>query len=165
MGSGISDIYTGTNGGSQPYAPSYQVTPDMLQYDKNRGVYHDGHYDKNPTARNINDSINGDYIENKQYSDQNLTYAIDMQGNIIIGKRNGNGRDGIATPHPTLIGGKNPEVQVAGILDIRGGKIYSYDNQSGHFKPNAKSLEAADKAFGKLPRKLFHKDFKGGKNK
>ena len=29
------------------------------------GVYHDGHYDKNPTAKNINDIINRNYIGNK----------------------------------------------------------------------------------------------------
>lgn len=90
-----------------------------------------------------------------------MPYVIDMEGNIILGKRNGNGREGIPTPHPTLIGGENPRVQMAGLVKIRGGKIISYDNQSGHFKPNIQSMPIADKAFGKLPSSVFKKK-KGG---
>ena len=41
--------------------------------------------------------------------------------------------------------------------EIHGGKIAAYDNQSGHFKPNAKSMQVADEAFGKLPSILFKK--------
>lgn len=163
MGSGSSSSYTGTNGGSQPYASSYHVAPGMKEYDIDNGVYHDGHYDKNPTAKNINDIINGNYIVGKSYNDDCMPYVIDMNGNVILGKRNGNGKNGLPTPHPTLIGGKNPEVQMAGILKIRGGKIYSYDNQSGHFKPNKQSMSVADKVFGQLSPKLFHKNFKRGK--
>lgn len=84
-----------------------------------------------------------------------------MSGNIIIGERNGNGYNGKATPHPTLIGGENPRVQMAGILTVENGKIVSYNHMSGHFKPNIKSMDAAHKAFGRLPRYLF----KGGKKK
>jgi len=54
-----------------------------------------------------------------------------------------------------LIGGKNPEVSMAGMLHIHGGKIVSYDANSGHFKPNIKSMYAADAAFNKLPSNLF----------
>lgn len=84
---------------------------------------------------------------------------MDLSGNIIFGSRNGNGRLGAATPHPTMIGGSDPQVQVAGMLKIRGGKIYSYDYMSGHYKPNVKSMEAADKAFSKLSKNLFAKNF------
>lgn len=87
----------------------------------------------------------------------NLTYVIDEHGNIIVGKRNGRGFDGPATPHPTLIGEKNPKVKMAGILKVENGKIVKYDNQSGHFKPNEKSMKEADKAFGKLSKNLFKK--------
>jgi hypothetical protein len=55
-----------------------------------------------------------------------------------------------------------PQVQMAGIIHIQGGKIASYDNQSGHYKPNSKSMGAADEAFGKLPSALFKKK-KGNK--
>ena len=150
--------------GSQPYAPTYHVEPDMHQQDIKNGVYHDGQYDKNPTAQNLSDAIKGNYVVSKTFNDDKLTYVVDLDGNIIFGKRNGNGKQAgsLPTPHPTLIGGKDPQVKVAGILKIRGGKIYSYDNQSGHFKPNIKSIETADEVFGQLPKQLFHKDFKGG---
>lgn len=160
MGSGSGSSYNGTRGGSQPYASFYHVEPKMHQMDIKNGTFHDGHYDKNPSAKNIKDMINGNYIVGKTYNNDNMPYVIDLKGNIILGKRNGNGRDGLPTPHPTLIGGKDPKVKMAGIVKIRGGKIYSYDNQSGHFKPNEKSMEAAHEAFGKLPSVLFKK--KGG---
>jgi hypothetical protein len=155
MGSGISWGYSG-KGGSQPYAPIYHVTKRMLEYDIKNGVYHDGHYDKNPTAKNIQDMISGNYIGNKNMNII-MPYVIDLNGNIILGKRNGNGKSGVPTPHPTLIGGRDPRVQMAGIINIQGGKISSYNNQSGHFKPNSKSISVADEAFGKLPRVLFKK--------
>ena len=102
------------------------------------------------------DIIHGNYIGDKR-TNTDMPYVIDMQGNIIVGKRNGNGKGGLATPHPTLIGGKDPQVQMAGMLHIQGGKIASYDNISGHFKPNPKSMPVADEAFGKLSSKLFKK--------
>lgn len=122
MGSG-SGSYTGTGSSSQPFAPTYHVEKSMRQYDIDNGTYHDGKYDVNPTAKPLASMINGNYIGNKSVNEDNLPYVIDKQGNIIVGKRNGNGRDGAPTPHPTLIGGKDPEVQMAGILKIRGGKI------------------------------------------
>lgn len=158
MGSGRSGLYSGTEGSSQPYVEAYSVMPDMLKHDKKSGVYDEGGYAKNPTAKPIAEMINGNYLGDK-HTNGTFIYAVDSKGDIVVGKRNGNGKEGLATPHPTLIGGKNPKVKIAGILDVRGGKIYSYDDRSGHFKPNSKSLEAADAAFGKLPRTLFHKKF------
>lgn len=155
MGSGAGGSY-GSGSGSQPYAPSYHVEKSMHENDIKNGTYHDGHYDKNPTAKNINDMINGNYIGNKN-TNIVMPYVIDMDGNIILGRRNGNGRDGAPTPHPTLIGGKDPQVQMAGMVHIQGGKIASYDNNSGHYKPNSKSMGVADEAFGKLPSILFTK--------
>jgi len=155
MGSGSRGGY-GSSGGSQPYAPSYHVTADMHQRDIDNGTFHNGRYDKNPTAKNINDMINGNYIGDKR-TNADMPYVIDLHGNIILGKRNGNGRNGTPTPHPTLIGGKDPQVQMAGLVHIQGGKIASYDNLSGHFKPNKKSMSVADEAFGKLPKSLFKK--------
>lgn len=160
MGSGSSGLYSGTSGSSQPYAPSYHVESSMHRMDIERGTFHDGQYDRNPTAQNLKDMINGNYVVSKNFNAENMPYVIDLQGNIILGKRNGNGRDGMPTPHPTLIGGKDPQVQMAGLVKIRGGKIVSYDNRSGHYKPNKKSMKAADEAFGKLPASVFKK--KGG---
>ena len=157
MGSSISNSYAGTRGSSQPYSPSYHVESAMYRMDILNGTYHDGHYDKNPTARNINDLINGNYIVGKTFNAENMPYVIDLNGNIILGKRNGNGRDGLPTPHPTLIGGKDPQVQMAGLVRIRGGKIISYDNRSGHYKPNIDSMAVADQAFSKLSATLFNR--------
>lgn len=156
MGSGAGSSYGGGGSGSQPYAPSYHVVENMHEMDVKNGTYHDGHYDKNPTAQNINDMINGNYVGSKN-TNIDMPYVIDMDGNIILGRRNGNGKDGAPTPHPTLIGGKDPQVQMAGIVHIHGGKIASYDNQSGHYKPNVKSMQVADEAFGKLPSTVFKK--------
>ena len=81
-----------------------------------------------------------------------LPYVIDLKGNVIVGKRNGNGRFGLQTPHPTLIGGLNPKVKMAGILHIENGKISYYDNRSGHYRPNNKSMKYADEAFKKYDK-------------
>ena len=158
MGSGSGSSYSGTSGGSQPYAPYYHVEEKMHQGDIKSGVYHDGHYDRNPTVENLKDKIHGNYIGDKN-TNLEVPYVIDMNDNIIIGRRNGNGRGegALPTPHPTLIGGKDPIVQMAGILKISGGKIAWYNNNSGHYKPNKQSMELADKIFGQLPKSLFKK--------
>lgn len=85
--------------------------------------------------------------------------VVDTSGNIIIGSRAGQ-----RMPHPTLIGGSDPQVQAAGMVDIRGGKIYSIDNTSGHFKPASESLNNAESAFSKLPNSSFSSDFQGYKS-
>lgn len=160
MGSGSSGLYSGTNGSSQPYAPSYHVEPAMHRIDIQKGTFHDGKYERNPTAQKLTDMINGNYVVSKKFNAENMPYVVDLQGNIILGKRNGNGRTGVPTPHPTLIGGKDPQVQMAGLVTIRGGKIISYDNRSGHYKPHKQSMHVANEAFEKLPSVLFKK--KGG---
>jgi hypothetical protein len=58
-------------------------------------------------------------------------------------------------PHPTLIGGKDPQVLGAGMVDIRRGKIVKIDNHSGHFQPPRSSLRDAVKGFLKLPKDVF----------
>ena len=83
----------------------------MHEHDVKTGVYN-GSYEKNPTAKKLTDMINGNYIGNKNTNEKGLPYVIDMDDNIIVGKRNGNGR------------GKDPKVKMAGLIEIRGGKIY-----------------------------------------
>ncbi len=186
MGSGISGLYADTYGAiavaekqifkrnndalgssaadrqSQPYAESYGVTEDMLAFDKERGVYTEVGYRKNPTAVIASTSVRNGILVNEDGSpmDGHYTYAVTTSGDLVIGRRNGNGRDGLATPHPTLIGGKDPKVKVAGIATLSQGKITKYDNESGHFKPNILSMTAADEAFSKLPDSVFHCNFK-----
>lgn len=149
-------------GNSQAYKKEYCVYKKMLNKDIKHGVYSQcTGYTKNPTAKNLDSLFNGKYIVNKRFS-KRVPYVITIDGKVIIGSRNGNGKNpnALPTPHPTLIGGRNPKVRMAGILDIRGGKIYSYDNRSGHYRPNIKSIKWADEAFKKFPK---DKRFKGGK--
>ena len=90
-----------------------------------------------------------------------LTYVLDENGNIIFGKRSNPNDGNKRSPHPTLIGGKNPEVQCAGIIEFRDGKIYSVNNNSGHFKPNKKSLDKVkailDKLYESNPKLFYRK--------
>lgn len=59
------------------------------------------------------------------------------------------------------MGGSNPQVQTAGIVEIRGGKIYSINNASGHFKPSVENLGIAEDAFSNLPQNIFSQNFQG----
>ncbi|MBP5287563.1 MAG: hypothetical protein J6Z08_06680 [Elusimicrobiales bacterium] len=159
MGSDKSYKYSGTMPKSQHYAKAYHVTPEMIEYDKQRGVYN-GIYELNPTAQNITKNGNSEFVISKNANDW-YTYVVKLNGDIIVGKRNGNGRGGKATPHPTLVGGTDPLVQVAGMLLLKKGKILKFNHESGHFKPNIKSMKAAKEAFSKLPATIFHKEYKG----
>ncbi|MGF6907847.1 hypothetical protein [Fusobacterium sp. PH5-44] len=139
----------------------HSVDPSMQLKDIEEKVLVNGKYIENPTAKNINEYIktNSNYLGSKNMNGQYM-YAINKEGQIIIGTR-AKQLIGTHVPHPTLIGGKNPVVKGAGIIEIRGGKIYKIDNASGHFKPDNNSLINIEKAFKNIPSKLFHKDFKG----
>ena len=134
----------------------YSVDSTMFPDDEAAGVLRNGEYVKNPTAHNINDYISdtSNYLGSKNMNGQYM-YVIDMNGNIIIGTRGGQ-----RMPHPTLIGGSNPQVQAAGIIEIRGGKIYSINNASGHFKPSIESLKVRRTYLVIYHRKFFPKIFK-----
>lgn len=161
MGSSISGLYHGTSSGSQKYSKEYEVDTPMLEHDKATGTYNDeSGYRKNPSATNAESSIqNGKVMIEGKVANGQYTYVVDEKGNLIIGRRNGS--EEFRTPHPSLIGGKNPKVKMAGMVDIRNGKIYSWDDRSGHYKPNSKSMKAANKAFGKLPKSVFAKKKRG----
>lgn len=144
MGSGSSSSYSNITLGSQPYAPSYHVAGPMLKMDKkdqdiynpNTGYFH------NPTAQNLEAAIHdGDIYCDGKKVDASLIYVMDKEGNIIFGKRVNPNNSSKRSPHPTLIGGKDPQVQCAGIIKIKDGKIESIDNRSGHFKPNKLSMK------------------------
>lgn len=147
MGSGISNSYSGTKGASQPYTPTYSVVDNQLKNDKlDSDIYNsETGYFKNPTAIALEESV----VNNSIYVDGNkqngtITYVVDENGTMIIAVRN-NPNDGRKrSPHPTLIGGKDPKVQCAGMITFRKGKIESINNNSGHFKPNIKSIEVVN---------------------
>ncbi|MCR5098973.1 MAG: hypothetical protein K6B14_08495 [Lachnospiraceae bacterium] len=170
MGSGYGNAYSGTRGGSQPYAASYKVVPQMLNIDKkDSDIYSkDNGYFKNPTAIKLKDTITGSNVNFEGgRANGDYTYVMDKSGNIIFGKRC-NPNDGRKrSPHPTLLGGKNPEVQCAGMINFRNGKIYSVNTDSGHYRPNSKSLDKVDNALQKLydsNPNLFHRQSKWRKN-
>ncbi|MDO4501105.1 MAG: hypothetical protein Q4B60_07535 [Erysipelotrichaceae bacterium] len=143
MGSGYNSSYSNTNA-SQAYSDNYSVMFDMRENDtKIPGVYsEDIGYIKNPTAKNLLDSI----VENRVYIDGKIAngkimYVLDPDDNIVIAIRK-NVLGEKKSPHPTLIGGKNPLVKCAGMMTFNNGKIVSVDNMSGHYKPNLKSLSS-----------------------
>jgi len=88
---------------------------------------------------------------------EGLMYIIDELNNIWIG-----GRGGVNSfPHPTLVGGYNPNVKCAGMIHFKNGKIYRIDNNSGHFKPLKGMFDDAIKIFeDKLPKECFDNEFK-----
>lgn len=160
MGSGSSSGYQGISGGerSQPYSPfGYHVDEPMLQKDKEDGTWSETNgYRQNPTAVNLESAIRDGkvYIDGK-VANGTYTYVIDAKGNVIVGKRNGG--INFRTPHPSLIGGKDPVVLMAGMLTIKNGKIDTWDDRSGHFKPNIKSMKFADIAFRKYIESFSNK--------
>lgn len=175
MGSGRGSSYSGSgNGGSsgsQPYAPTYHVTSNMLAQDKqDSDIYNPKTgYFKNPTATDLSNAIEGNRIVfNGKSIDGHFTYVMDTNGNIVFGKRQNPNNTSKRCPHPTLIGGKDPEVQCAGIIHFHKGRIVSVDERSGHFKPNSKSLDKVDSVLSKLYKKnpdIFDRDSKWRKNK
>lgn len=157
MGSGYSGLYHGTRGSSQPYAPQYHVMPDMKEKDFKEGILNSKReYPKNPSAKNLKDAIKGNaiYLDGKK-ANGNYTYVIDEKGNLIFGKRDNPENPDLRSPHPMLIGGKDPKVKCAGMIDIRNGKIFDINTNSGHYKPNEQSLAEAEKILSSLPSSLF----------
>jgi hypothetical protein len=155
--------------------PPYGVVPEMEEHDKTRQWWDpkekarkpvwtpEGGYVKNPSATPLNDVVGTNGRVGKGFDNGTFTYVVDAKGDVIIAKRMGEpgGGPGRATgmPHPTLIGGKNPTVLAAGEVEIRGGKIYRIDNQSGHFQPGRKTMSTSLKGFLRLPKTAFHPDF------
>lgn len=89
-----------------------------------------------------------------------VMYVINTSYEVIIAARSGHQRD---LPHPTLIGGDDPEVLSAGLVIFREGRISCvFINASGHFKPNdLSSIEVSMQVFSRLPTDAFHPEFLG----
>lgn len=110
-------------------------------------------YIKNSTAKPLSSLIKNDKVGGG-FDNGTFMYVVDDKGEVWVGKRQGKNM-----PHPTLIGGKAPQVQAAGMVRIEGGKIVKIDNHSGHFRPPRGSLSSALKSYLKLPKDAF-KNFK-----
>ena len=172
MGTGRSGRFVGTAGESQPYAETYRVVKEMFDKDrKDPDIYDpDTGYFKNPSAILLRDAIRNNrfYQKNGKKTEREFMYVMDKNGNIIFGKRDNPNDPAKRSPHPTLIGGKDPRVQCAGIITFKDGKIFSVDNQSGHYRPNIKSMKKVEAFLQKLyeeNRLLFHKESKWRKRK
>ncbi len=153
MGSGSGSNHSGTGGGSQPYAESYHVVSKEMNKDKkDPDIYSkESGYFKNPTATNLESSLSDDrfHIDGGK-AHGTYTYVMDKNGNIVFGKRV-NPNDGRKrAPHPTLIGGKDPTVQCAGMIEFKKGRIVSANNSSGHYRPNIESMKKVDSALQKI---------------
>lgn len=153
MGSGSSGNYHGTKGGSQAYAERYHVVASEINKDKKDPDIYDPKtgYFKNPTATRLEDSIQNDrvYIDGKKQMGT-VTYVMDDKGNIIIGVRQNPNDSSKRCPHPTLIGGKDPTVQCAGMITFSKGRISSVNTNSGHYRPNSESLPKVTSALQKM---------------
>lgn len=92
--------------------------------------------------------------------DGEVMYVITTAGHIILAARSGHQKD---LPHPTLVGGDDPEVLSGGIVHFQDHRIIRvHINASGHFKPNhVSSVEVSLLCFGRLPPEAFHRDFEG----
>ncbi|WP_369717637.1 hemagglutination protein [Leptotrichia alba] len=150
----------------------YSVVPEMHELDKGRYTFRPNEtgYVKNPTAQNITNYINNtNYLGTggkKGALNGQYMYVVDANNNIIIGNRATGMVSGLidtdSLPHPTLIGGFNPQVQGAGIVTIQGGKIIKVDNASGHFRPDSSSLGKVEELFlNKVPDKYYDRKFEG----
>ena len=146
------------NGASQPFQEQYSVYSKMKKKDIKHGIYDikNGGYNLNPTSMLLERAVKGDYIFRKDLTTR-MPYVINSNGDVIIGKRNGYGKSGPQTPHPTLIGGYDPKVKMAGMLYIRNGKIVRFDDRSGHYRPNIKSMKYAEEAFAKYQKYMEKK--------
>lgn len=140
------------------------VEPDMLAKDQNDGILRRGVYPKNPLTFELRDRLRANGQIQEQDSDKGVhgrrMFVIDTEGNVWIGKRDPNGE--IRMPHPTLVGGRPPQIIAAGMIEFSKGRILEVDNASGHFKPRAQSLQAAEELLrALLPPGSFHRKFKG----
>ncbi len=171
MGSGSSGNYHGTKGGSQPFSDSYHVVAGAMNADKKDSDIYNPQtgYFHNPTAVTLENATtdNRIYVDGKKQQGV-LTYVMDENGDIIIGKRQNPNNSSKRCPHPTLIGGKDPQVQCAGMMSFEKGRILSVNTNSGHYKPNIKSLEKVKTALQKMCDKnpdLFSPNSEWRKNK
>ncbi len=172
MGSGSKGPYgSSSGGGSQPYAPTYHVVKDMMEADKkDPNIYNPTKgYFKNPLAATVQDDVNNGQIQMNGHSAHGtFPYVLTESGDIVFAKRFNPNNSHSRSPHPTLVGGKDPQVVCAGMIHMEKGRIVWYNNDSGHFKPNAKSLDAVDKAMTALKKshpEIFAKNYEGGRKR
>lgn len=136
-----------------PGTNSYKINSTRKSFDN---MPNSSQMDINPQSGKIRD-VNGNVMVTDNVNGEGLMYAIDESGNIWIGGRGGE----ISYPHPTLVGGVNPNVKCAGMIKFKDGRVLEISNNSGHFKPTNSSLQEAETLFKqKLPANSFDSQFK-----
>ena len=136
--------------------PQFGVRFDLQWQDIASGVLKPEGYVLNPELQDLESLLNESGRFSGRHFNGKFMYVVDEQGAIRIGTR-ANAR----MPHPTLIGGSDPTVRAAGMVEIRRGQIFSVDNVSGHFAPSPESLGAMYGAFSRLPDTAFKPNFLG----
>ena len=86
-----------------------------------------------------------------------IMWVLTSERGLVFGTRPLN----IRRPHPTLVGGIDPEVISAGTIDVANNQILEIRDDSGHFRPGFPGLELALRAFNALPVDVFHPFFRG----
>ena len=150
------------------------VELDMYALDRARtsikSIFKEGtnEYVPNHTRRNLTEldinlqsgkirDANGNVLNTDNVNGEGLMYVIDEFDNIIIGSRGGLDNN---YPHPTLIGGRNPNVKMAGMIRFKNGRIFEINNISGHFKPPRSMLDEAERIFrNRMPKNSFDTKF------
>lgn len=163
--------YGGSGDGSQPFAPVYHVVPDMMERDKKDPNIYDAQkgYFINPLAASIHSTIKNGQIQMNGHAAHGLyTYVVDINGDLIFAKRFNPINSKSRAPHPTLLGGTDPVVICAGMIRFEKGRIVWYNNDSGHFRPNIKSLASVDSIMRRLKStapEVFSRNYEGGKSR
>ena len=143
---------------------SVQTTPNLGALEAR--IHQIARYRRNPSAVNLSEAL-GDVMRGGSrirlsFPSQTgeVMYVITENHELIIGARSGRQRD---LPHPALIGGEDPTVLSAGMVEFADGRIKKIEiNASGHFKPNApSSVEVSAALFNRLPGWAFHPQFEG----
>lgn len=165
MGSGVSGLNKTSFGTSQPFAESYRVVPELLRLDRKDLDIYDPRtgYFMNPTATDLAEAFGTGRVcfRDGKEADGYAIYVLDPHGRLIIGRRRNPNQPGKRAPHPTLVGGRNPEVACAGRIKFEKGRILSVDHESGHFQPHEKSLRELGKYLKQLCEthpELFHEN-------
>ncbi|AGC43824.1 hypothetical protein MYSTI_02508 [Myxococcus stipitatus DSM 14675] len=117
-------------------------------------------YQKHPAALELFQALSQGAVRFNIPPEGEVMYVITDDFRLIIASREEREHH---LPHPTLVGGDEPEVVSAGILHFFEGRISRVCiNYSGHFKPNApSSVEISLALFGRLPLEAFHAHFEG----
>jgi len=139
-------------GGASIFEPG---NPTSYIENTTKPKYNNLHNNVNSQSGKISDN-DGIIIHTDNVNGEGLMYAVDNAGVIHIGGRGGT----MSFPHPTLVGGTNPNVKCAGMIKFNQGRILEINNNSGHFKPSAANLDQIKSIFqNQFPANSFDTNF------